>query len=294
MNHSQLKDRCFDSVENLMVKLGGEIFIKNGERHAFKDNGSNILGVAHLDTVQKVNFFSPTELDKEAILCPKLDDRLGVYTLMDLLPSLGINIDILFTDNEEIGRTTAKDFISEKQYNWIIEFDRCGTGYVDYQFDFKEPQEFFESHIGSFSDISKLEHLGCKGFNIGVGYVNEHSKTAYMYIDEYMQQMSRFVEFYNKYKDTFFEHSESNIVGYDRSDIGEYYDMFDFYCHTCQMYLSKDEVITDKKSGLSYCTTCTNEVEYDPYIDEFEKDWRDEKDVPTFSNNNNYPTILDS
>ena len=39
-----------------------------------------------------------------------LDDRLGAYIILDLLPKLGINVDVLLTVGEEQGRSTANFF----------------------------------------------------------------------------------------------------------------------------------------------------------------------------------------
>jgi hypothetical protein len=76
----------------LGVQLGGEF------GHLIHiDRGCKILGVAHLDTVLSAT----PHLENSLVMTPTLDDRLGVWVLLHLLPSLGFNdYDILLTDNE--------------------------------------------------------------------------------------------------------------------------------------------------------------------------------------------------
>ncbi|MCP6726064.1 hypothetical protein NL526_28810, partial [Klebsiella pneumoniae] len=66
------------------------------------------------------------------------DDRLGLYYIMEILPSLGINVDVLLTTDEEIGQSSASEFkkAEGKQYNWMFMFDRHGYGnVVMYQYE---------------------------------------------------------------------------------------------------------------------------------------------------------------
>src|ERR1700754_3651831 len=88
--------------------------------YIYKDNGAKILAVAHLDTVQSVDanwtfdsaVLGSNQAKQEYIWNAQLDDRLGVYTILDLLPSiLGDDAyDILLTTDEESGATTAEWF----------------------------------------------------------------------------------------------------------------------------------------------------------------------------------------
>jgi hypothetical protein len=127
----------------------------------FRDNGASVLGVAHLDTVLNAK---PMREGKY-VIAPQLDDRLGVWILLDLLPSLGVNLDILLTTGEESGNTTAYYFDSIRPYNWIVEFDRAGSDVVMYQYDCDEYADLLGSYgfrvgFGSFSDICAMDHLG--------------------------------------------------------------------------------------------------------------------------------------
>src|SRR5688572_4953131 len=153
--------------------------------YIYQNNNSRILGVAHLDTVLSMNHFYRLKVNQDQIvLNAQLDDRLGAYTLLHLLPSMGLKYDLLLTEGEEMGLSTAAHFKTDKQYNWMFSFDRKGTDVVMYQYESKPLTAALESSkfkigIGSFSDIAFLDHLGCKGFNVGTGYHGEHSTMCY-------------------------------------------------------------------------------------------------------------------
>lgn len=173
--------------------------------YAFRDNGSNILAVAHLDTVglahERRAHFVDTESAGTVVYSRGLDDRLGAYIILDLLPSLGIEHDILLTVGEESGRSTAQFFETTKSYDWMIEFDRGGTDVVMYQFeDFETVNAVEDSGArvgdGSFSDICYLEHLGIKGFNWGVGYRDYHGPRAHAYLDDTFKMVAHYLRFH--------------------------------------------------------------------------------------------------
>lgn len=171
----------------------------------FRDNGSRILAVAHLDTCvrpdQRTANFVTLADGEEVVYSGALDDRLGAYTILDLLPRLGIEVDILLTVGEESGCSTAEHFMPEKRYDWMIEFDRGGTDVVMYQYDDAGTRQLVRDcgakpADGIFSDISYLEHLGIKGFNWGVGYRDYHSTRGHAYIEDYLMMMGFFMEFH--------------------------------------------------------------------------------------------------
>jgi len=64
-----------------------------------------------------------------------VDNRLGVYLGMELLPSLGIGVDLLLTTGEEEGYSTAALFRTRKRYHWMFSFDRKGEDVVLYQYE---------------------------------------------------------------------------------------------------------------------------------------------------------------
>src|SRR5262249_10213773 len=113
----------------VVVKQGNS----EGDTYTFADNGSDVLGVAHLDTVQNAHFGSLIKLKGEKVLLsPRLDDRLGVYIITSLLPKFGVTCDWLLTTGEEIGCSSAANFRTDKSYNWAFSFDRSGDDVVLY------------------------------------------------------------------------------------------------------------------------------------------------------------------
>lgn len=196
---------------------------KNG-RHIYIKNGGPVLAVAHLDTHKHPGFHFNhyTRKGVDIVKTPTLDDRLGVYTILYLLPKLlGAGwADILLTEGEESGRSTAKDFTTDVQYNWIVEFDRKGSSLTDgddvvlYGFEDMETRNLFKERgfkvgIGSISDISYMEDLGIKGFNIAIGYRDYHSSKAWFMPAEYEYNITeRFIPFYNEMKNTKLPHTK--------------------------------------------------------------------------------------
>jgi hypothetical protein len=182
----------------------------------FVDRDSPVLGVAHLDGTMPPTHFAfgrhyakPMDI---AIFSPFVDDRLGAYTLIDLLPQINADCDLLFTVGEETGNTTAKEFTSQKDYNWMFQFDRMGTDVVRYRYrkpewiaaiteKFGEPPE-----VGMFSDIDYMEKLGCQGMNIGTGYYDYTTKAGWASLNELTDQVNKFASFYHAYKDIPFHH----------------------------------------------------------------------------------------
>lgn len=170
----------------------------------FRDNGSSILAVAHLDTVAMPDERACHIVDTEAgpvVLSRALDDRLGAYVLLDLLPSLGITHDLLLTVGEESGRSTAEFFVPPKDYNWMIEFDRGGTDVVMYQYDDDDTADLVieaGARVGDgiFSDICYLEHLGVKGFNWGVGYQDYHGPRSHAFLSDTFDMVARYLRFH--------------------------------------------------------------------------------------------------
>lgn len=193
---SLLKHRCQQSSASLL----------DGGRFKFTNNGSNVLAVAHVDSV--TCGLKRFKKRGRKVYSTSLDDRLGVHVILDILPTMGINVDVLLTDDEEIGQSTAQEFMPDKQYNWMFQFDRRGTDCVHYEYDVMAPhiRNYFTLGRGSFSDICWLDHLGCGGMNVGTGYYNEHSRASYANLDETYAQVLRFGLFYEALKDQRIEH----------------------------------------------------------------------------------------
>lgn len=239
----KLKKRCNQSIKSFH-RLGETVQVSSGRCYTFIDNDSDILAVAHLDTVVRSRRFVQTG---DFVISGRLDDRLGVHIILDILPALGVQVDILLTEGEEIMQSTANWFRPEKRYKWIVEFDRSGTDVVLYQYEIQQAIDAVQSvggivGQGSYSDICDLQ-LDCCGFNFGTGYYRQHSSQSYAYLTHVNDMIHLFLQFYHKYKDTEFL--------FDDLDSGLYSDWYtDESCPDCQSS-------TTQFDGLEYCTMCS-------------------------------------
>jgi hypothetical protein len=222
----------------------------------FKDNGSRVLAVAHLDTVVRPERRTP-HFRKTArgplITSGALDDRLGAYVILRLLPAMGVTCDWLLTVGEESGQSTAADFTPGKDYDWIIEFDRGGTDVVMYQFDDRASRDAVEAAgatmgHGSFSDIASLEHLGVKAFNWGVGYQGDyHSEHGYAYLNDTFGMVAKYLRFHEQNAGVTMPHDPRTAYYADDYEDGYADDYED--CESCG-----EENAVDP--ATRYCTSC--------------------------------------
>ena len=173
----------------------------------FIDCNSDILFVAHLDTVQEPKFIrvrNTKSKKPKRIYARGLDDRLGCMLAYELAAEL--NVDLLITDHEETYESTA-EYHDCKDYNWICEFDRAGNDVVTYNQDsldfLKALKEFWHIGQGSFSDVCFLESSACT-MNLGIGYEFAHSVDSYADVKTLKDQIGRFRLFYSQYKNTSF------------------------------------------------------------------------------------------
>lgn len=190
----------------------------------FADNGADILFVAHLDTVESDTSANIMDTaDGPVIFSGALDDRLGAWVGLDLLPRLGCHFDYLFTTGEESGASTAAYFDPsahhDRGYNWIIEFDRGGTDVVMYQFEDDATRALVEAtgavvEPGIFSDISFLEHVGVKAFNWGVGYRDYHGPRSHAWLRDTFRMVAYFLDFYESHADTHLPHEPESSGGW--------------------------------------------------------------------------------
>ena len=253
----QLKLRCFASVDQFRT-LGDTIDTPTGQL-TYIDNGASVLAVGHLDYVDWTR--PRISRSGQTIRCPQLDDRLGVWTILDVLPKLGINVDVLLTDSEEIGQSTAQWFDSPKRYNWMVEFDRRGTDAVLYQYDTDEQRERledvgFDIGRGSFSDISYLEHLGICGFNVGIGYHHEHTRRCYAKLNDTWSQIRKFERYWSSWRDTPME--------YVKAPVKPVSGWWDYECYVCNRMINwKDNVCpdcgTDQYDDYWQCEHCNHD-----------------------------------
>lgn len=214
----ELQRRCEQSVESFHPE-GKET------RTVFIDNGGSVLAVAHRDTYdshffQELNTVFQVDRPKKGHIIvrhPYLDDRLGCWLILDMLPRLGLVYDVLLTTDEECGYSSGAEFDTPKgkHYNWMFSFDRAGSDVVMYDYETRKLEKKlkafrFEVGDGTFSDISVMDHLGIAGFNFGCGYHCQHSDKCYADLRETFLSVSKFRLFFNRYKNTKFRHSASN------------------------------------------------------------------------------------
>lgn len=218
----RLRHRCMQSIEEIAESVLAEhpkrarsLMEKTSSYLVHLDRGSKVLAVAHMDHVWQEQFFQKVTQKGKSIywFSPVLDDRIGVYTILDLLPLLNINVDVLLTDDEEKCQSTASSFDPKelgKDYNWIVSFDRAGNDVVTYQKDSSAwltalDKTGFHTGWGSYSCIASLDKLDCCGVNIGTGLEAGHGPGSYIKVEGYLKNLARFTFFYRKYKDQLFK-----------------------------------------------------------------------------------------
>lgn len=228
------------------------------KQRIFIDRKSDILFVAHIDTVQKPKFIKKT---KNRIYAAGLDDRLGCLIAHEL--STELKTDLLICDLEESAKSTGQ-YHKLKEYNWIVEFDRAGNDVVTYDLDnidFRQAlSEYWEIGFGAFSDVCQLKTQACC-VNVGIGYQHAHSKDSYVGLKTMRKQIAKFKQFFNEYKDTkfeqdlFVEFDEFNCDYSYKSSIGE--------CEICGIMADVDYVF-----GHIICEGCFEDM-YSQYCQVF-------------------------
>jgi hypothetical protein len=254
INYSKLKQVCLSPVKSFegigdMVNTPDGILI-------YKENPkAKILGVSHLDSVLEHSHFYNLSIGNDVkVINAQLDDRLGTYTLLEILPRLGIEFDLLLTEGEEIGRSTAAHFEPIKEYNWIFSFDRAGSDVVMYQYDtpllrndLKSAK--FRPSYGTFSDICFLDHLGVRGINIGTGYHDEHTDMCHASMGELTAQVKRFKAFYDMFEDKQYPYEKPAS-----KKVQSWHD--DFYCYLCDRKPGKNQIVND----IFLCDDCMGQA----------------------------------
>jgi len=276
-----------DTFAQINKEYPNSVLNTSGGKYLYIDNGSNILAVAHVDTVESSpkSYYSPVDktwtkfattpyplVKKTKITSIKLDDRLGLHIILDILPTMGINVDVLLTDDEEWAQSTAGIFTTEKVYNWAFSFDRRGVGeVVMYQYD--DCKEAVERVIesgwyhgqGTYSDIADL-NLNCACFNFSAGYMHEHTDACYCQYNSVMYIAQLFKKFYNSNKDTRFAFTKQAKV-YSWADDKYYKDNYKgnkYVSIVDKSTTSGSTLYKDNKykhtsaeySGLGTCNSC--------------------------------------
>jgi len=276
---AQLRSRCFASIEDYMCE--GEVTHTKDGAYIYIDNGADVLAVAHLDTVASMHHFHRIDLGGEPVIFnAQLDDRLGAYIIMDLLPSYGLKYDILLTEGEESGRSTGQWFETDKEYKWMFQFDRSGTDVVMYQYEDTDMRSLVTQHgfqvgLGSFSDISMMDELGCKGFNFGCGYYDNHSRFGHALVRETCTMVGRFIDFFYNLEDTHLEHEYSEMDQYYGAYGGHYSSVYrgtGAYAYDSRKYDDSkdwdDDVYIDARvrgweMDCPFCYRTISECDYD-------------------------------
>lgn len=260
-----------------LAALGAE---KNGTIHVKR--GSPVLGVAHADTYGK--WTGEWEVSKATLTAPTLDNRLGLWVLLFLLPDLDINVDVLITTGEENGASTAKEF-KDKSYNWAISFDRGNGDTVLYHHDTQKWRSLLEGYgfnvgIGSFSDLSVLD-IGVFGMNIGCGMKNYHSQQATADLWQLYDNVWALSKFYRDLRDVRLpsesprpRHQMANI-GYMKHAGGGYWDQEDMWpqgdsnyvqCPICGKWRVWTNLAWDERIKTKICTECEEVLSAHPKI----------------------------
>ena len=164
----------------------------------YRDNGSDVLIVAHLDTVlwAKRPKFSRDRISR----CPQLDDRLGAAIALDLVGELlGFAPDVLLTDCEEVGRSTAS-YLS-REHRLAIQFDRAGSDVVNYSENYPSLDSTLATcgivqGTGSYSDVAELSG---PALNWGCGYHDQHTSGCYCDLAEVELQLLKFAFWYREF-----------------------------------------------------------------------------------------------
>lgn len=207
---NRLRHRIIQPTKSAMAELGREgaevVKTPNKLSYAYLNRGASVLAVAHLDCVDHGS--KHFHCQNGMVWSSRLDDRLGYFIVRDVLPALKIKVDLLLTDGEESGKSTAKHFkLPEgKKYNWIVQFDRRGDDCVVYCYDvMREPlKKYFDVGYGSYTDIRELDELGCGAFNVGCGYHQEHTLGSYAILSETEKNIVAFHAFWKANKKTHF------------------------------------------------------------------------------------------
>jgi hypothetical protein len=278
-----IKNHCHMNP-NEYIKWPGAVLrgTSTKDAHLFIDNGAKVLAVAHLDYIGDLNWGEGVINGHRTVFSRALDDRLGVAILLEILPLLDPTIagkyDILLTDGEESGQSTAEYFKSEKKYNWIFEFDRAGADYVDYDyncgaFDKALKKAGVKKGTGSFSDICSLEHLKAYAFNFGCGYRLQHNEWCNARTTVILKQCRKFISIFHKMKGQSFPSGViERTLGYgsyydgrdwDREEEQTYYrqwqsgrDLVQRFCPDCFSRLTRTVEATVRDPATWFCPVC--------------------------------------
>jgi len=256
--------------------------------------GSDVLGVAHLDTRFDDKHFFVEEHGQ--VWSARLDGRLGVYMLLDLLPSMGIETDVLLTSGSIDEESTADGYFGTQEYKWIYSFDLPRSGVAMYQYESQlaaealKGQGFSLRSHESYTDLFELWFLGVVGFNFGNGMLHNESIFSSALLRITTAQAKKFAKFYNRYRDTVFlyEPTDEDLAVYRARMRGMYdhesddgpadlydglIDPYDFsvpapqsatwrYCESCGnlFHINALTYVAMIGDGMLMCSSCTSKA----------------------------------
>ena len=203
---------CLGSVESLRAlgvytardSKSGYTLIKSAVK-----NPIPVLAVAHIDTVRAGDLFPVWAGGALRSSC--LDDRLGVWALLEGLPRLlgggGVPFDVLLSECEESGNSTACEFVESGAaagYNWAFMFDRAGADAVHYgltsaAFNSALVGDGWAVGYGSYSCVSEFGESGACVVNFGAGYTAQHTAACTAAFDVVLWQVQRVARFVRRY-----------------------------------------------------------------------------------------------
>jgi hypothetical protein len=274
--NNRLMKHCQRSKESYFEQYRDYVYNGESGRYIYIKRGGSLLAVAHLDCVKEDNIQSsiiryPDSLEGIGVNSLALGDRLGVYIITELLPKFGVtNYDILLTENEEIGYSSAIEFNTDIEYNWMFEFDRHGTGTaVMYRYDNPEIVGKLRTHgifreYGSFSDISFLEGLGITGVNFGCGYNLEHSEDCHVFKDDILICVKGFVSFWKQYHNEKMPYTFKPVARYNYNNFN--YGKNDGY-YLNDNFNEDDDTLPYSARKVSSCYSCGVEFSEDDLMD---------------------------
>lgn len=260
----------YEELWDFLPELGFTIHTNNaGKRFALREGTDPVLAVAHLDTVlDRPDLYNREDYFVES---PELDDRIGLSMIFALIDRGVWNPTILFCDDEEIGQSTAAQFIDAwyagdcdiPDINWIVEFDRMGLDCVTYEYRCPVWQHMVDIFapdglgVGSFTDICELEELGVSGVNWATGYHRQHTKHCYTSLIDTEQALSAFADFFrynvsHRYEHRMRTYQASFESSWSPADVDKYRGFsirdnpledaaVDVKCDICGQWVSEDE-----------------------------------------------------
>jgi hypothetical protein len=320
-NLAALYKFCHASIDDIgahIIKNGGTQTYFQGQRYWYIPGSDNakVLMVGHADTVstdmktgavpseQPFYYQTDPKTNRPEVVSLSMDDRMGLFTIMWVLPQFGLDYDILITEDEESGMSSASLFDPPKQYNWAGEFDRSGDDVVMYDYHNDDnvallQEAGFKVGYGSFTDICYLEtQLNASAFNFGTGYYRAHTTSCYVDIIEWWGMVQKFIAFFNNMKDTHIPYSPKKYTvsagryltvpsySYDSDGWYEYRDAYKDYppkehevsgdydeCWNCeQRFYTPAQRQQIQESDYGVCTYCEQYLENTPRV------WEDDDD----------------